>query len=400
MSKEEQLLRQLKGKPMTSPAVAMPSTGEGRVSQEHTETDATPSHHLSRHLEGKHMTRSATQAAGVELAQLIDLAKNALPQNRFFSADGETSRFDKNRSGIAGRNGTISLRAYLPDLVDSDWRPYATPAPTAPAGEVHRLDTALLLNSRVMQAGARLIVMPSSMEPVSDKQNRFVGFRDEPAGFVTIEAASLDVLSLQTVNPPLAGGSQVWIPPEDRTEPSDNTQEATITAQAIPVHEAKVNRDGWTQRGLRFELKRSTMKAKGMPLLTAEMMTAIALGIARAADQELLSAITATNPAAYSLAAASAEGLRFGELRAIVGTGAAGAAVNDSGRLHVSGVPAELTPDMAGTLVGAWDRSALAINDEIQLLVERTNANGSMAVTCWVDMQPLLPEPGKFWSVV
>lgn len=375
MSKEEQLLRQLKGKPMTSPAVAMPSTGEGRVSQEHTETDVTPSHHLSRHLEGKHMTRSATQAAGVELAQLIDLARNALPQNRFFSADGETSRFDKNRSGIAGRNGTISLRAYLPDLVDSDWRPYATPAPTAPAGEVHRLDTALLLNSRVMQAGARLIVMPSSMEPVSDKQNRFVGFRDEPAGFVTIEAASLDALTL------------------------DVNQEGSVTAQPIPVHEAKVNRDGWTQRGLRFELKRSTMKAKGMPLLTAEMMTAIALGIARAADQELLSAIAATTPAAYSLAAASAEGLRFGELRAIVGTGAAGAAVNDSGRLHVSGVPAELTPDMAGTLVGAWDRSALAINDEIQLLVERTNANGSMAVTCWVDMQPLLPEPGKFWSV-
>lgn len=328
---------------------------------------------LKRTLEGQHMQRAA-QSAGLELATLIQDAKHAQARN-VRHIDDETSLIDSRRSGIAGYNAAISLRAMLPELLDSEWRPYGTPAASAPAGELHRLDMALIQNSRVMQAGARLIVMPDSLEPVSDLDNKAVGFKEEPVSMVTINAATVDALAL------------------------DVNGEGTVTAQTLPIHEAAIDPEAWSQRAVRFELTRAQMKAKGMDELTTEIMTAIALGLGRAADEELLAAITATTPGAYSLAAAAAAGLRFDELKAIIGTAAAGAAVNDAGRLHVSGVPGELTADMAATVVGAFDRAAVAISPEISLLVERTNANGSMAVTAWVDMQPLLPEPGKFWAV-
>lgn len=330
--------------------------------------------HLKRTLEGQHMQRAA-QSAGVELTTLIEQAKRAQPKNVRHVGEDQTL-IDNKRSGIAGLSDTINLRAFLPGLVNSEWRPYGTPAPSADAGESHTLDMALIQNSRVMQAGARLIIMPESMEPVSDLDGNLAGFREEPVSMVNINAASLDALT-----PGVDG-------------------EGTVTAQALPIAEAAIDPDAWTQRAVRFELPRSVMKAKGMDELTTEMLTAIALGVGRAADEELLTAITATTPGAYTLAAAAAAGLRFDELRAIVGTAAAGAAVNDAGRLNVSGLPAELSPDMAATIVGSWDRAAVAVSPEISLLVERTNANGSMAVTCWVDMQALIPEPAKFWAVV
>jgi hypothetical protein len=327
---------------------------------------------LKRQLEGEILTRGARQAAGIELARLFDHAKYALARNQHVVSD-DLVRIDNKRPALAGANGSISLRALLPELLGSDARVYRAPAPSAPAGEQHTLDMALMQNSRVMRAGAHLLVMPDAMEPVSDLNNTLVGFRNEPVAMVNINPASVDALTL------------------------DVNDEGT--AQALPIAEAAIDPDGWTQRAVRFELNRSQIKAKGLDELTAEMMTAIALGIGRAADEELLTAISATTPGAYSLASVAAAGLRFDELRAIVGTAAAGVAVTDDGRLNVSGVPAELTPDMAETIVGAFDRAALAVSPEISVLVERTSANGSMAVTCWVDMQALLPEPGKFWSV-
>ena len=89
---------------------------------------------------------------------------------------------------------------------------------------------------------------------------------------------------------------------------------------------------------------------------------------------------------------------RFDELRGIVGTTGTGATV-ENGVLRVSGIPSELSDQTADTFVGAFDRSAIAVMDEIRVLVERIDVNGKMAVTCWLDAMPLVPDAGFFWSV-
>jgi hypothetical protein len=54
---------------------------------------------------------------------------------------------------------------------------------------------------------------------------------------------------------------------------------------------------------------------------------------------------------------------------------------------------------MAATLVGAFDRFAVAVEPELSILMERTRA-GALVVTCWADFAALVPAPGFAWAVV
>lgn len=329
---------------------------------------------IRNYLEGHNFTRSGNgvQSAHIELGLLLDLAKRAMPRNQHV-VSADLTRVDSKRASLAGVNGTISLTAMLTDLLDSEGRIYRAPLPTAPAGEAITLDWAVIQSSRVLQAGCRLIVMPESAEPVTNDAG-VPAFQETPIRLVNINPANVAAMTL------------------------DGNGEGLVTASAFPVAEAAIDPNGWTQRAVRFELPRSMLKAKGMDQVAFEAMTAIALGIANAADQEVLAAINATTPGAFSLAAAALAGLRFDELRAVAGTNGSGVAT-DAGKLYVAGIPAELSGSTATTIVGAFDRCGLAVSDEITLLAERTKVDGSLVLTAWVDMQPLLPEPGKFWSV-
>src|SRR5690606_32912160 len=127
-------------------------------------------------------------------------------------------------------------------------------------------------------------------------------------------------------------------------------------------------------------------------IFAAEVGAAIVLGIGRAADEILLSALTAAGLADFSLAAVAAKGLAFSELRAVVGTAANGAAVDDNGVLRAAGVPADLTPEMAGTIVGSFNRTAVAVHEDIRVIFERLNLNGDLTVTAWLNAVPVIPD--------
>lgn len=244
------------------------------------------------------------------------------------------------------------------------------------AGEVITLSGGIVANSRVAKAGAHVILRAESSNVFQvGKTPDAVAIERLPARFVNIDAASFATVA------------------EDDDAPS--------VALASVVRAADLTAD-WgaaKMKAFSMELKRSDLHRVKEDELLAEVMTAITLGVARAADEVLLSAITAATPNVFSLAALAARGLQLGDVRALAGTSATGAAVGADGVLRVAGVPAGLTPDMAGTLIGAWNRVAVAVNDEVTVIFERVDPNGRLALSVWATMLPVIPDPSVFWTV-
>ena len=321
---------------------------------------------LKRQLKGQLMHRGETPEVA-PMAEILKRAKTAIAKATT-NSKGEIL-VDHRRQKIAGINGTISLRDLLPELLDQDGRVYRVPG-ADDAGRKETLSLSLARNSRVMEAGAILIPFPVTGETVN--ASGVIGVREEPSEFVTIEPAQMNALTL------------------------DVNGEGTVNATAIPATSAKLNRETLTQRAVRFSVSRSTQKSKTDEELSAQIMQSLALGIGQAIDEELLTAISGATLNTYSLANAAAMGVKFEELRGIVGASATGA-TTDQGQLFANGVPAEFSPAIASTVIGAFNRSAVAISDEITLLIERTNVNGAMDVTAWLDVQALVPNAAKYF---
>jgi len=306
------------------------------------------------------------------LTGLIEGAQRALGYQEILPG-GDYDRATR-RAKIAGVNGRVSLgREMLPALMDQDGR--ITRAPAArPGSEKMTLDAAAAGFSRVAAAGAHLIRLPDEglAVPIAGASG-VIALQNRPAGLRLIEAATLAAV-------PLTDG------------------EGTIAAAPLPMPEATIDRDALTQRAVRFEIKRGLQKDRAPGELEAEIYTALTLGIGRAMDAELLAAIVATTPAAYTASAAASLGLSWSELRALVGTAGAGAAP-DHGALFVQGMPAELTADAAETIAGAFNRSAVVYHDMAEVLIERRSAAGDLVVTAWLGMAALVPTPGAFWTV-
>jgi hypothetical protein len=244
------------------------------------------------------------------------------------------------------------------------------------AGEVVTLSGGIIANSRVAKAGAHVILRTESTNVFQvGKTPDAVAIERTPARFVNIDAASFATVA------------------EDDDAPSVDLASIVRAADLTAAWGAA------KMKAFSMELKRGDLHHVKTEELLSEVMTAITLGVARAADEVLLSAITAATPDAFTLAALASRGLRFGDVRALAGTSAIGAAVDADGVLRVAGVPAELTPDMAGTLVGAWDRAAVAVNDEVTVIFERVNPNGRLALSVFATMLPVVPDRTVFFTV-
>jgi len=321
---------------------------------------------LQRQLKGQIMTREKSD----EVAPMVELLKRAKTAvaKATVNSNGDFLH-DHRRNKIAGINGTISLRDLLPDLQDQDGRVYSVPNATN-AGSSESLSLTLARNSRVIEAGTILMPFPVTGETVV--AGNVMGTREEPSEFITIEPALIDSLTL------------------------DGNGEGTVNATAIPAKSAKLDRNALTQRAVRFSVPRSTQKAKSDSELSAHIMQSLALGLGKAVDEELLNKINAITLSGFSLANAATMGVKFEELRGIVGKNAIGA-TTEQGNLLANGIPAEFSSTIASTVIGAFNRSAVAISDEITLLIERTNVNGTMDVTAWVDMQALVPNAAKYF---
>lgn len=265
----------------------------------------------------------------------------------------------------AAVNGTLRMSAYLPEIEADKAQPTRS---DVPAGERLTIDAAALLNSRVTQAGAHIIRLP---EPAFIESGEPV-LTDTPAGLRTIRPAPFATV---------ADGADV-----------------TASALADVIKEAKVDRATMPQVAVRIPLPRSAIKAVGDAQIITEVTHAIALGIGAAVDRALLSAIVAAGPASFTFGAAAAAGLRHRDLRAIVGTGGAGA-VADRGELFVNGIGAETSDAVAETIIAAFDRFGVIVTPEIELLAERTDAAGGVVLTAWMGIAALVPDTGVAWTV-
>jgi hypothetical protein len=300
--------------------------------------------------------RSTTSA----LVQGIRQARNAVAQP---GMPGEHSR-------TAGAVIYLRLDDAMGAHTPSEQRSYGLKVTSRPAGEVMTLSSEIMCASRVIQAGARLIPIANAPAPVSNNVG-VIGWYAREAKFIVVKPAAFATVA--------AG--------------------ANVAASALPIVSADINMAEAAAQAVTFKISRDTQKSISDEVLQFELERAIVLGLAQLADKVLLDAVAATNPANWSLALAAASGARFAELRAIVGRSGVGGTVNATGDLVAGGLPSELTDQAELTFAGVFSRSAVACEREIRILLKRTDLQGSLDVTIFVNLQAVLPSPATFWKV-
>lgn len=322
-----------------------------------------------RNLIGKTHTRTDTPREHTNpLLAVFAEAARAMPfTERARPGDAEPLRITKRAAAAR----TLLLKSTpLPTLFNAEGRMVGTPAANL-AGETLTLGAAIVLASRTAQAGANLIVLDERPVPqFVDPQTGAISAYEFPGEFVSIDPAPF----------------------------AEVADDADTPETARPLHLAEIKREG-RQFGVRFKVNRAEQKARGEQQVADEVLGAIISGVAQVADLVLLQAIKAATPAAFSLAAAAAAGVRVGDLRALVGTAANGATFRADGQLVAAGIPAELTPAIAETIVGAFDRAALVVGPELTILADRLNARGDLNVQAWLNIDAAVPDVGKFWTV-
>lgn len=241
-------------------------------------------------------------------------------------------------------------------------------ATNIPAGKAFTLQTAIAAASRVAQAGA--VILPYRPAPVAIQTDSGIPVSyTRPSSFRCVAAATFTEV--------------------------DDEDDAPVSA--LPVLSAPIDLSDSASHAVHFSLTRKARRDVPEELLDAEISVALVLGIANLADRLLLAALAASTPTTFSLANAAAKGLKFAELRALVGTSGTGAAVDAAGALRVSAVPAELTDQAAASYVGAFSRAGIVIHDDIRVISKRLNSNSDQEITVYLNLQPLLPDPSMFW---
>jgi HK97 family phage prohead protease len=270
----------------------------------------------------------------------------------------------------AGAMAYINLGDVMSAHAPSEKRSYGLSVTARPAGETMTFGAEILRASRVIQAGALLIPIADAPATVENTQGVVAWYKRE-SSFVVIKPATFSTVP-------------------------DN---ANVAESELPLVAADINLGESAAQAVHFKISRADQKAIPDEVLQFEIERALVLGLAQLADKTLLDAVVASNPAAYSLAAAAASGARFAELRALVGTSGNGGVVNAAGNLVAAGVPAELTSQTALTYAGLFHRSAIACEREVRVLLKRMDLMGNLEVSVFANMTAVLPSPATFWKV-
>ncbi|MER2511202.1 MAG: hypothetical protein ABTQ25_02065 [Nitrosomonas ureae] len=243
-------------------------------------------------------------------------------------------------------------------------------------------------NSRVAQAGATIMLVSQDAKPL-DGKDRAGFFWESETVFIQSEPAKFETV----------------------------TEGTPVTESDSPVFREILKRLSVKQYMFATKIERRRAERFFAGELEEALLRSIALGIADAVDRAMLSRILISGYSdpfeansglpieSFSLAKASARGLRFNDLRAIAGSLATGATINQNGQLTASGIQAEFCDAIPETIIGDFKRSAVTIGQEIQLIANRSGANaldGSMSVSCVCEIGTLIPV-GKlalpFWKL-
>ncbi len=238
------------------------------------------------------------------------------------------------------------------------------------AGEEISIERAIFSGSRFAGVGGNLIFLPDHAAAI-ETGSGIVAMRQEPVSFSVVNPATLEEVA----------------------------DDAEVTTSTLPVFVETIDRAGQKSFGVRFKLSRADQKARGEETTADELLCSIVTGLSRVIDKLTAEAILATNPEAFSLAKAAAAGVRFGELKALVGKDANGAEIRADGRLTAQGIEAELTDATDATLIGDFSKAAGVIGPDMTILVSRLNTAGDVHVTAWLSCDAVCPAAGKFWTV-
>lgn len=287
---------------------------------------------------------------------------------------------------------TVRIARRAASMVTLDIGGDHLPVFEAPTGnqpsEAMTLAESLLIHARTLQAGACLLIEPKGR--VIETGTGVPALQVVPMGLDVVRPARFEVVT----------------DPDGDLDPENPGTAALMPLSAIIADDRIERPDGLKNYAFRVSLTRREQKDRRNGELLAALLHAITLGLAQAADAEILGAILAEDPGVFSLGAAAAKGVRFQELRAIVGTATLpfGPEIGPGegeggGRLFVQSIPAELCAAAVLTVIGSFDRFGLAIGGEMNLLIERTAADGSLTATCWCAMKAVLPDPGFAWTL-
>jgi hypothetical protein len=269
----------------------------------------------------------------------------------------------------------LSLRNLQVSTVLNAGPDAVLPAPTNPGTKTRVASDVIQLNSRTVAAGARIVLIADAVKPIQDSAGQ-IAMVERPGGYIVAEPAAFGLV---------ADGASV----------SDST---------TPVYRAMLDRSTAPTYSFRTVLSRRDQKSWMNGELEDGVLMSILCGLGRLVDQVLLNAVVAATPPAFTIGAAAARGLKIEQLSGLVGTSGDGAGWRGDGEFCAAGgIRADLTGDMAGTIVGDFGRAAVGLFEDIVLIGQRTsNANGDMAVTCHANAQALLPVTAAllpFWTV-
>ena len=305
------------------------------------------------------------------LAGLLEEARTALPYDTHYTPGIDDPKF---RAKKAAAMRTLVLNASpLPSLFGPDGKIARDPR-FNDAGQTIMLDVAIAKMSRCIEAGAQLIVLPDAA--ASRRDGDVMLIPNNPAEFVSINPAPFS---------PVA-------------------DDADTPETALQVKTATIDRYG-QQYGVRFRINRQAQSLRGAEQVAAEAMVSITSGIAQTADLVLLRAIrdaiiaahAPQTPPWYSPARAAAAGMRFTDLRGIVGTADVELAITGDGELVLNNVSAELSPAIEQSIIGDFSRSAVVLHPEVTVLAERLNAAGDLVVQAWINISAAVPDPRFFF---
>lgn len=301
------------------------------------------------------------------LTDTLSEASRALNFREFPRAgDAEPLRVSKKAASLRTLNLTKTM-------VRLDANGNLVGAPSANmAGELVPCSTAIVNGSRVAQSGASLIFLPEHFAPqFVEPKTGMMMVQKFPRHFVNVDASEF----------------------------AEVADDADVTATDRPIFKTEIKLDDLRQFSVKHHVGHKEQIDRGGEQVADEIMAAVLAGISRTADSVFLETVLAATPAAFSIGAAAAKGAHFEKLRALIGTDGTGAAFRADGQMVANNVPAELTAAMADSLIGWFERGAVVIGPDLEILAERTNTAGALDVTAWFSIHAVVPDTASFWSV-
>ncbi|MEZ2449281.1 hypothetical protein [Raoultella planticola] len=234
----------------------------------------------------------------------------------------------------------------------------------------------LAKRSLVASAGATIINIPGPMTQRPTGKTGPIALEEIKDRFVTVEAGKFAHVA----------------------------DDAEVTMSGSPYLVAAYDSATAPSYGVGYTLTRAQLKHEFPDdTVLLAVNTAIEKGVSDLADFVLLNhlgtaATTLADATFKGLAtAAAARGLRWDEIRAIAGGDCTGLEVDGAGILRAFGARAEVSDQTGATIVGAFNRAAVAIDDEIRVTAKRLD-NGAVEIVVWVNASALVPDASAFWK--